>query len=410
MKKTTPTETGWNGRLLGREDWTLPLGYRAAGVAAGIKRDGARDMMLLVSEPPATTAAVFTTNQVQAAPVRLDRAALLANGGRARAIVVNSGNANACNGTRGMRDARRMAALTAAALETPEGGVMVCSTGTIGLPLPMALIEAGIAALPAALSADGLEQASAAILTTDTRPKRWTVELRVAGRPVRVTGFCKGAGMIEPNMATMLAFVTTDAAVPRAALDRLWRDAVGRSFNRISVDGDRSTNDSAFLLANGAAGVRLAPGRPGWTAFAEAVREVAHQLALMIVRDGEGATRFITIRVEGARSAADADLAARAVANSMLVKTAWAGPNANWGRVMDALGYSRARVDPDRVDLWFDERWAVRRGAGTRVTREDLKAVIARPAFTVRIRLGLGRGAAVVYTCNCTEDYVRINM
>jgi glutamate N-acetyltransferase/amino-acid N-acetyltransferase len=288
--------------------------------------------------------------------------------------------------------------------------VFVCSTGTIGLPLPIDLIENGISALASALSPQGGGAAVEAILTTDTRPKRWSVRIRVRGKTVTVSGLCKGAGMIEPNMATMLCFLMTDARVSQSALQALLKRAVDQSFNRVTVDGDRSTNDTTLFLANGASDVALAPGRPGWKAFEAAVMEITHQLARMIAQDGEGATRLITVRVRGARNDADADLAARAVANSFLVKTAWAGPNANWGRVMDALGYSAARVDENRVDLWFDEMHAVHQGCGTRVTREDLKAVIARPEFTLTIRLGLGKGQADVYTCNCTEAYVRINM
>ncbi len=394
---------------LGSAGLRLPVGFRAAGVAAGIKASGDRlDMALIVSDQPAAAAGLFTTNQVQAAPVRLDRDHL--NGRLARAIVVNSGNANACTGPRGLRDARRMAAETARRLGVSLRQVFVCSTGTIGVPLPMERVLAGIERLVPALSTDGGEAASTAILTTDTRPKRWTVPLRLGGREVTVAGFAKGAGMIEPRMATMLAFLLTDAAVPSAALQRLLKAAADESFNRITVDGDRSTNDTVLFLANGAAGVRLAPGRPGWRDFEAAVRETTRALARMIVADGEGATRVVTIRVRGARSHREADLAARSVANSLLVKTAWAGPNANWGRVMDALGYSPARVVESRVSIRFDELLAVRRGAPGPATREQLREVIARPEFTVDIDLGLGRGRAEIWTCNCTEEYVRINM
>ncbi|MBM4154414.1 MAG: bifunctional glutamate N-acetyltransferase/amino-acid acetyltransferase ArgJ [Lentisphaerae bacterium] len=394
--------------LKGTPDVRLPKGFRAAGVTAGIKKSGAKDMAMIVADVPAVVAGTFTTNQVKAAPVKLDMERL--KGRTARAIVVNSGNANACNGPRGMRDARRMGAVAAAALGVPEGHVFVSSTGTIGLPMPMEVIEKGIGLLAAALSPDGGTDASDAILTTDTRPKRWTVPLRIGGKDVTVTGMCKGAGMIEPNMATMLGYLLTDAAVAPAALQKLLKAAVDDSFNRVSVDGDRSTNDTVLFLASGASGARLAPGRPGWTAFEAAVREVTLELAKMIARDGEGASRYVTIRVSGAKSDRDADLAARSVANSFLVKTAWAGPNANWGRVMDALGYSDAKVVEAKVGIRFDELVAVVRGQPGPASREDLKAVIARPEFTVDIHLGLGRGQAVVYTCNCTEEYVRINM
>jgi glutamate N-acetyltransferase/amino-acid N-acetyltransferase len=394
--------------LKGSPEIRLPKGFRAVGVAAGIKKSGAKDMAMIVADIPAAVAGTFTTNQVKAAPVRLDMERL--KGRLARAIVVNSGNANACNGPRGMRDAKRMGAVAASALGVPEDHVFVSSTGTIGLPMPMEVIEKGIGLLAAALSPDGGTDASDAIMTTDTRPKRWTVPLRLGGEDVIVTGMCKGAGMIEPNMATMLGYLLTDARVAPAALQKLLKAAVDDSFNRVTVDGDRSTNDTVLFLASGASGVRLAPGRPGWGAFEAAVRETTLELAKMIARDGEGATRVVTIRVSGARSDRDADLAARSVANSFLVKTAWAGPNANWGRVMDALGYSDAKVVEEKVDIRFDELHAVVRGQPGPASREDLKAVIARPEFTVGIRLGLGRGTAVVYTCNCTEEYVRINM
>jgi glutamate N-acetyltransferase/amino-acid N-acetyltransferase len=393
----------------GAERMTLPRGFRAAGLAAGIKKKGVKDMALLVSDRPAAVAGTFTTNQVKAAPVRLDMERL--RGRVARAVIVNSGNANACNGPRGRRDAERTSAALARRLGVPAGQVFVCSTGIIGVPLPVDTLLAGLPPLVDALDADGGESAAEAILTTDTRPKRWTVELAVDGRPVRLSGMCKGAGMIEPKMATMLAFLVTDARVSAAALQRLLRAAVERSFNRITVDGDRSTNDTVLFFANGAAGNRpLTPAHPDWPAFAAAVHDLCERLAKMIVRDGEGATRVATIRVRGARSAREADLAARAVANSLLVKTAWAGKTANWGRVMDALGYSRARVVEEKVEIWFDELQAVKDGRAGRASRKDLEAVIARPEFAVDIDLHLGRGEAIVHTCNCTEDYVRVNV
>ncbi|MDZ4199318.1 MAG: bifunctional glutamate N-acetyltransferase/amino-acid acetyltransferase ArgJ [Kiritimatiellia bacterium] len=397
------------GKHRGSPGADLPRGFRAAGVAAGLKATGAADMALLVSDSPAAVAALFTTNQVKSATVQLGMDRL--RGRVARAVVINSGNANACTGARGLRDARAMARQTAERLAVSESTVFVCSTGTIGRYLPMDTIRSGIDALVPRLSPEGGTEASEAILTTDTRPKRWTVTLKVGRKSVRVTGFCKGAGMIEPNMATMLAFLVTDAAVPAAALQRLLKTAADRSFNRITVDGDRSTNDTVLFFANGQSGApSLRPGKPGWAAFERAVLEITHQLAMAIVRDGEGATRFITIRVRGARSDRDADLAGRSVANSLLVKTAWAGKNANWGRVMDALGYSAARVRPESVSIRFDHLQAVRGGQPGSATREDLQTILAKPEFTVDIDLHLGRGSAVVYTCNCTEEYVRINV
>lgn len=396
-------------RLLGEEKIILPRGFRAAGIAAGIKKPGVRDMALIVSDRPAAVAGVFTTNQVCAATVKLDRERL--RGGRGRAIVVNSGNANACTGEQGLRDARRMAALVAQQLGLLEEQVFVCSTGRIGAPLPMPVIEKGIAKLTQDLSENGGEDAAQAIMTTDTRPKRWTVHFRVGARQLTVAGIAKGAGMIEPNMATMLAFLMTDAAVPPRILQRALEAAVNQSFNRITVDGDRSTNDTVLLFANGAAGhPPLAPSRPGWRAFTEALNEATRQLARMIARDGEGATKMITIEVRGAASDRDADLAARAVANSLLVKTAWAGDDANWGRVMDALGYSPARVVESKVDIFFEDRCAVRGGVAGPATDAQLREIVRRPEFAVAIDLHLGKGRAIVYTCNLTEEYVRINV
>lgn len=393
----------------GRDILLMPQGFRAAGIAAGLKKSGRPDMALFVSDTPAVAAGVFTTNQVKAAPVRLDMEHL--KGRVARAIVMNSGNANACNGARGLRDARRMAALTAALLDVPVRQVFVSSTGTIGLPLPMPVIEAGIRQLVPALSVDGGAAASEAMMTTDLTVKRWTIDLKVGGRPVRLSAACKGSGMIEPNMATMLCYVMTDAAVTPAALQVALKQAADRSFNRVTVDGDRSTNDTVLMLANGRAGNRpLHPGHRDWKKFMAALEEATLELALMMARDGEGATKLVTIRVRGARSDREADIAARAVANSNLVKTSWAGIRCNWGRVMDALGYSDARVAEEKVDIRYDGLSAVRRGIQGSVPRERLSEVIQKPEFTIDIDLHLGRGSAVVYTCNFTEDYVKINV
>ncbi len=387
----------------------LPPGFTAAGVAAGIKRNGKLDMALVVSDRPAACAGVFTTNQVKAAPVRLDQEVVARR--TARAIVVNSGNANACTGARGMRDARTMAAVTAKLLKIKPAGVLVCSTGAIGKPMPMNTITAGLRALPGALSAAGGNDAAAAIMTTDTRKKTATVRLVIDGKPVVLTAFAKGAGMIEPNMATMLGYFLTDAAVEPRALQHALKQAVDASFNRISVDGDMSTNDTCLLLANGAAGNRpLTPKHKDWGLFTAALRVVALDLAQRIARDGEGCTKLITVQVRGARSDADADAAARAVANSMLVKTCWHGDYPNWGRIMDAVGYSPATVDETKVDIFYDRLAAVRRGVATRTSIQALSQVQRQERFTLTIDLHLGKGAAVVYTCDCSEEYVKINV
>ncbi len=397
-------------KLLGTDEMILPNGFRAAGVRAGIKKREVKDLALIVSDTPATVAGVFTTNQVNAAPVKWCRARL--KDGMARAIVANSGNANACTGEAGLDDARRMAQMTAEELGVSEKEVFVCSTGHIGARLPMDIIKSGIRKVVERLASSGGRDAAEAIMTTDIRVKHWAVKLTVDGKPATLSGIAKGAGMIEPNMATMLAFVMTDAAVDQAALQGALTEAVNHSFNRITVDGDQSTNDTVLLLANGRAGneAALNESHPDWPAFVGALNEITLQLALKIVEDGEGANKRVTIVVEGAESDVDADRAARAVANSFLVKTSWAGVYPNWGRIMDAIGYSKARVDENAVDIWYDEHHAVHGGLATATPVSTLRAVIERQTFTIRVNLNLGSGSAVVYTCEITEEYVRINV
>jgi glutamate N-acetyltransferase/amino-acid N-acetyltransferase len=391
------------------EEVILPPGFKAAGVAAGLKKDGRKDMALIVSEQPAVMAGVFTTNQVQAATVKLCRARLVGRTGRA--VIINSGNANACTGKQGWRDAERMAQLTGELTGLAPDQVYVSSTGRIGVRMPMELIEAGIRAAVPALSVEGGTDASLAIMTTDTRPKRITASFEVDGKPATLTALAKGAGMIEPNMATMLAYILTDAVVEAGALQACLSAAVEQSFNRITVDGDRSTNDTVLFMANGVAGNRpLEPRHPDWKTFEHAVRELTLKLAMKMVEDGEGVTKVVTVRVSGARTPQEAETAARSVANSLLVKTSWAGEYPNWGRVMDALGYSRARVEEDKVDISYDRLPAARGGLYAGTPMDDLKRVVRQKAFTLTIHLNLGPGEAVVYTCNCTEEYVRINM
>lgn len=387
----------------------LPAGFSAAGIAAGIKRSGKKDLMLLVSDRPAACAGVFTTNQVCAAPVKLDREVVKRS--HARAIIVNSGNANACTGAQGMRDAKAMAARTAQLLKVKANEVLVCSTGAIGKPMPMKTVVAGIERIVPAANEDGGADAAIAIMTTDTRKKTATTTLKIDGKTVTLTGFAKGAGMIEPNMATMLGFFLTDAAVDQRALQRALKEAVDASFNRVSVDGDMSTNDTCLLLANGAAGnMLLSPKHKDWAKFHAALSAVALDLAKKIAGDGEGATKLITVRVEGARSNAEADAAARAVANSMLVKTSWNGDYPNWGRIMDALGYSSAKVDESTVEIFYDKLAAARRGIATKTSIMALSEVQKQREFTITLRLNLGKGGAEVYTCDCSEEYVRINV
>ena len=386
---------------------TTPHGFRAAGVAAGIKSDK-RDMALLVSDNAAVIAGVFTTNRVAAAPVQLCRERLAAR--QARAIIINSGNANACTGNDGLRDARRMAQLTAELLQLEAPTVFVCSTGTIGRPLPMAKIEAGIRLAVANLSAQGGPDAAAAIMTTDTVPKQIAAVLEIDGKRITIGGMAKGAGMIHPNMATLLVFLTTDAAVEAQALQDCLAAAVDRSFNRISVDGDRSTNDTALFMANGTAqNAPLDRHHPRWKAFCTAVNALTGELARQIVKDGEGATKLVTVTVRNAPGKRAAEKVARAVANSLLVKTSWFGADPNWGRVICAVGYAGVAVDPKQIDIAYNGQLAVRHGQSVGLAPDILHAIIAKPEFGIEIDLHLGRSTYSMTTCDCSDAYVHIN-
>jgi len=388
---------------------TAARGFRAAGVEAGIKYRNRKDFALLVSDAPAAAAAVFTTNRVAAAPVRLDRERIAS--GRAHAVAVNSGCANACTGARGLEDAREMAAAVARALGVAERLVLVCSTGVIGVNLPMDRICEGAQRAAAALSHTGGDDAARAILTTDTVDKQAAVRLEIDGQTVTIGGMCKGSGMIEPMMATMLGFITTDAAVEPRALDEALRRAVEASFNRVVVDGDRSTNDTVIALANGAAGNRaLDGGHPQWDAFVAALTAVCLELAGKLVQDGEGATKFVTVRVTGARGDSDARLAARAIAKSALVKTSWFGNDPNWGRVIAAAGYSGAEVDDQKAQIYYGSVCAYDRGQVADAGRlAELRAVMRGRAFDVTVNLNLGAGSDTIYTCDFSYDYVKIN-
>lgn len=393
----------------GEEKIELPRGFRAAGANAGIKGGGKADMALIASDRPATVAGTFTRNRCPAAPVQLCRRHIADHSGRA--LVVNSGIANAATGADGRADARKMAADTAAELDLSDDEVFVCSTGSIGPRLPMDKIGAGIGKLAAEASASGGNAAARAIMTTDTRPKCWTVKIEIGGKPVTVAGIAKGAGMIEPDMATMLAFITSDAAVAADDLQLLLAGAVDESFNRITVDGDMSTNDSVLLFANGAAGnASLTREADDWSEFARAVVEVCSRLAWMIVADGEGAGKVATITVGGAASAADAERAARSIANSFLVKTAWAGDNPACGRIVDALGYSGAQIDPDAMDIRYGRLAAIRNGQRGGAGEQELREFVSKSEFDISVDLQQGDYSATVYTCNITEEYVRINM
>lgn len=388
-----------------------PRGWRGATAACGIKYAGRDDLALLVSDGPAAAAAVFTTNRVKAAPVRYDMALLERAGGMLRGLVVNAGNANACTGPDGDAAAVTMAHAVEGALGLPLDSIFVMSTGTIGVPMPVDKITTGIAAAAGTLGADGAALARA-IMTTDTRPKHCAVRVALpGGGVVTIGGMAKGAGMIHPNMATLLAVVTTDAAVAPAALDAALRHAVELSFNSISIDGDTSTNDTLLVMANGASGTAPIESleSPDGAAFLEGLVAVCRQLAFAVVRDGEGATRFVTISVRGAMTNADAKLAAMTIAKSPLVKTALYGADPNWGRVLCAIGYSGAEVDPDRVALLFGGMRVLEGGLPLPFDERAASDLLNVPEISIDADLGLGAGAATVYTCDFTEAYVKIN-
>ena len=386
-------------------------GFRAAGVPARIKYENRRDVALIMADAPCSAAAVFTTNAVAAAPVQYDRATVKA--GRIQAILANSGCANACTGPAGMKDAVRSAEETARILGIDPALVLVASTGVIGHRLPVDRLIAGARAAAAQLAAtpEAALEANQAVLTTDTRPKQAAVQVVIGGKTVTVGGMCKGSGMIEPNMATMLGFITTDAAISPAMLKRALRLAIAASFNRVVVDGDESTNDSVFLLASGAAGNRkIVSAGEDFRLFTEALTAVGVSLAKQMAADGEGATKFVTVVVKGAKTQKDAERAARAVAKSPLAKTSWFGKDPNWGRVLAAVGYSGSVVDDRAADVYYGRTWAYRKG---RVADEAQLAKLAKemegPELTVTVDLHLGDGQAVIYTCDFSLDYVHIN-
>ncbi len=418
---------------------TAPQGFRAAGVYCDVKRLGTGkgsnksvdlDLAMIASEQPCAVAGLFTTNQICAAPVK--RCLQQIKKGLGQAIVVNSGNANACTGERGEKDAETMAKTAAKSLGVDPSYVYVASTGRIGLPLPMPNVNRGIRAAAKAMSQGPVADTAAAeaIMTSDTHPKEFAVEMSTASGPIRIGGIAKGAGMIDPYMtpdgklpkkgelhATMLSFLTTDASIAQPLLQQALTKAVGVSFNSVTVDGDMSTNDTVLILANGqAANKEIKSARSAlYKAFEAALIEVCMELAKMMVRDGEGVSKFVTVRVSGAKNDADARAAGRCVANSMLVKTSWCGGDPNWGRILDALGYSPALIVEEKIDVAYSAPgsdslvFSLKKGKPTRVTFERLCAEVARKEFDLHINLNLGKGHAVIHTCDLTEEYVDFN-
>jgi glutamate N-acetyltransferase / amino-acid N-acetyltransferase len=382
-------------------------GIRAAGVRAGIKTNGEPDLALIVSDAPARAAAVFTTNRAQAAPVIVSREHLARSGGVARGIVVNSGCANACTGDEGIQAARAMAAETARLLQCPVEQVLVASTGVIGVSLPLDRIRSGLPSAWRALSSDQGSTAARAIMTTDPFPKEAARQIAVGGRPVTIGGMAKGSGMIEPMMATMLAFVTTDAVVPAPMLERALRQTVYETFNAITVDGECSTNDTVMLLANGASGATIAEAE--YPVFSDALRSVCLELAQGIVRGGEGATKLVTVTVTGAASAEEARRAAKVIANSPLVKTAIHGADPNWGRLIAAAGRAGVTFDLSRAAVTIGSAVLFKDGAPHDDQAPRAADYLKGREIAVEVNLGSGEAASTVWTCDLSAEYVRIN-
>ena len=392
---------------------TSPAGFLACGVCAGFKRSGSNDMALIVSEKDCSFAGTFTSNLFPAAPVRYCRE-ICAKSKTVRAMTINSGVANACTGLEGYQNTLKTAELAAKALSIEPGQVLVASTGRIGVQIPMDKIEKGISEGVKLLSRDGGSAAAHAILTTDTRPKELAVSFLVNGKKVTVGGCCKGAGMISPRMivaphATMICVITTDAAAENNYLSSVIENAVNASFNKITVDNDMSTNDTVILMANGASGVKIAKGSEGSAQFENAVRMVAEHLARSIVYDGEGVSKFVSVEVSGAANDHDAELAARAIANSPLCKTAWFGCDPNWGRILAAAGYSGASFLPENVSVYFDETPVVRGGLDAGTPESELAELMKHREFSVKVDLGEGNSACTIWTGDFTYEYVKIN-
>jgi len=390
---------------------TTPLGFRAGGLHCGLKKTDRNDLGAIVCEVPAVAAAVYTTNQVQAAPLKVTREGLEKEG-RLRAVLVNSGNANACTGEAGEADAREMQETFARALGVPPHQVAVASTGVIGERLRMDRVRSGIAAMPEKLRADaeGAEAFCQAILTTDLVKKTACVKLDMDGKTVHVAGAAKGSGMIHPNMATMLGFITTDAAVGGEALRSLLRQAVDVTFNMITVDGDTSTNDMVVAMASGLAGnAELGPDHPDWSRFAAAFTHVCEELAKAIARDGEGATKLIEVRVEGAASDDDARAIAKTVIGSSLVKAAMFGADANWGRIIAAVGRAGRPIDPAKVDISIGPIRVLEQSRPVPFDEDEALAYLKGGTIRIDVNLNIGTGRAVGWGCDLTYDYVRIN-
>lgn len=388
---------------------TSPKGYIGAGIKAGLKKSGKEDLAMLVSEVPASVGAVFTQNKMAAAPVIVSRRVV--EKGIVRALIVNAGCANACTGQQGLVDAQAMVRMTAELLAVPDDQVLVCSTGVIGQYLPMGKVAAGIKSVYGELAQEKGEDVALAIQTTDTFIKKTCYELTLGGKTVTIAGIAKGAGMIHPNMATMLGFVTTDAAVAPVMLQKAAKQAADDSFNLVVVDGDSSTNDTFAVIANGMAGNSLIDSvdHPDYPAFYQALLTVAQDLAKLIAHDGEGATKFLEVKVTGAVSREEAKCAAMAIAKSPLVKTAFFGEDPNWGRIVCAAGYSGAAMDAEKVSLTIGGISVVKNGMGDVADEAALHEAMTQHDILMEINLAVGDASISVWTCDLTYEYVKIN-
>lgn len=388
---------------------TAPKGFKASGVKAGIKKSGKEDVAVLYSKVPASVAAMFTTNTMAAAPVIVSKRAV--QKGKAQAVIVNSGCANACTGEQGLVDAQAMVHMTASLLGVQDDEVLVASTGVIGVNLPMGKVAAGIKQAVAELSENGHSRAIQAIMTTDTFNKECSYEFMLEGVPVHIGGMAKGAGMIHPNMATMLAFITTDAAIAAPVLKQALQEATEVSFHMLSVDGDTSTNDMVAVLANGLAENKQVDSADseGYKTFVAALKEVCIFLAKKIVQDGEGATKFLEINIHGAKNFADAKQAGMTIAKSPLVKTAFFGEDPNWGRILCAVGYAGIGAEPETTSLAIGGITIVKEGLGASYDEHTLRKVMAAKDIVIDVNLGQGDADATVWTCDFSYEYVKIN-
>ena len=387
---------------------TAPKGFKAGGVSCGIKKNNQPDLALIVSDLPATAAGIFTTNKVQAAPVLLSKQHL--QNGHAQAIIANSGNANACVGPVGDQTALTMAETAGQLFKLKKEDVLVASTGVIGVQLPVAKIQTGLLQKSDIVSNTGGSAAAKAIMTTDTFPKEAAVEFELDGQTVKIGGIAKGSGMIHPNMATMLGFITSDAAISPKMLQQALLEAGEHSFNRITVDGDTSTNDSLIALANGMAGNReIDVIGPDYQLFLTGLTTVCLELAKMVAKDGEGATKLVEIKVTAAASEAEAVKLGKSIATSNLVKTAIFGEDANWGRILAAAGYSGVEFNPAQVDIYLGDLLVCQGGVGLEFDETQAKAILAQKELLISVHLGTGTNTASVWTCDLSYDYVKIN-